>query len=64
MKPPLSDYVLALDIACACIETGTIPKHGSPFHRRARELVRLSGCQPQRKRRRLRKECRLEDTHD
>ena len=48
-----ADLVLALDVFCACIETGILPAHGSEYHRKARELVRKSGCQPKRKRRRL-----------
>ena len=47
------DLVLMIDVFCACIETGTLPKHGSPCHRLARRLVKDSGRQPKRKRKRL-----------
>ena len=47
------DLVLMVDVFCACIETGILPTHGSPCHRRARKLVDDSGMAPERKRRRL-----------
>jgi hypothetical protein len=49
----LREMVLAVDVFCACIETGLFPTHGSPCHRKARELVDKSGCKPVRHRRRL-----------
>jgi hypothetical protein len=60
-KPPSSvrsddwfgEFVLAVDLFAACIETGVLPTHGSPCHRMARRLVKDSGIPPHRKRRRL-----------
>ena len=47
------ELVLMADVFAACIETGIMPTHGSPCHRKARELVDKSGMKPKRKRRRL-----------
>ena len=52
-KPTYAELVLLADTFAACIETGTLPAHGSPCHRRARQFVDRSGCRPKRKRRRL-----------
>ena len=49
----LGDLVLMVDVFCACIETGMLPKHGSPCHRKARKMVEASGQKPKRQRRRL-----------
>ncbi len=53
MKPDIEELVLMIDVLCACIETGVLPKHGSPCHRKARDLIKRSGFLPKRKRRRL-----------
>jgi len=47
------ELVLMVDVFAACIETGRMPTHGSPCHRKARQLVDKSGMKPKRKRRRL-----------
>ena len=47
------DLLLMVDVFAACIETGVMPAHGSPCHRKARQLVEQSGQKPKRKRRRL-----------
>ena len=47
------ELVLMVDVFAACIETGVMPTHGSPCHRKARQLVDKSGMKPKRKRRRL-----------
>lgn len=47
------ESILVADIFAACIETETLPVHGSPCHRMVRKLVKNSGIQPRRKRRRL-----------
>ena len=53
-SPALSgEFVLMVDVFAACIETGIMPTHGSPCHRKARQLVDKSGMKPKRKRRRL-----------
>ena len=56
------DLVLLVDIFAACIETGILPTHGSPCHRKARQAVDDSGMKPQRKRRRLPPNARLDRT--
>jgi hypothetical protein len=56
MKPHLAlfnEMVLMVDVFCGCIETGIMPTHGSPCHRKARQLVEDSGIKPKRKRKRL-----------
>jgi hypothetical protein len=47
------ELVLMVDVFAACIETGIMPTHGSPCHRKARQLVDKIGMKPKRKRRRL-----------
>jgi hypothetical protein len=47
------ELVLMVDTFCACIETRVMPSHGSPCHRKARDLVEQSAIAPKRKRRRL-----------
>lgn len=43
------ELVLMVDVFAACIETGIMPTHGGPLHRKARELVDKSGAKPKRK---------------
>lgn len=50
------DYILMIDVFCACIETGILPKPDSECHRKARELVDASGWRPKRKRSKIEKE--------
>jgi hypothetical protein len=45
--------VLMVDVFASCIETETLPTHGSPCHRMARKAVDESGIAPKRKRRKL-----------
>ena len=47
------DLVLMTDLFAACIETQTLPMHGSPCHRLVRKFVEDSGIKPKRKRRPL-----------
>ena len=44
---------LMVDIFCACIETKTLPAFGSECHRKARNLVAISGYNFKRRRKRL-----------
>ena len=49
-KIEFEEYVLMVDVFCACIETKTLPAINSPCHLKAREFVDKSGFKFKRKR--------------